>query len=149
MRILLMLAAAMMTAPATAKDSVAIDSAVFIETATAAADSGHSRAIAPAATLRRGDRVVLLVNWQSNGRRSFTITSKVPMHLSFRASARRVQEVSVDGGRNWGRLGELTIHDHYGERIASPADVTHLRWGVSAKEAARKRGSIAYSATVR
>jgi hypothetical protein len=143
-----MLAAAISATPATAGDSVSTDSAVFIETA-AASGGRDARTLSQADHLRRGDRVVLLVNWQSNDRKGFTITSEVPAHLAFRESASQIQNVSVDGGRNWGLLGQLTMRDHYGERIARPADVTHLRWHVSARDAVGKHGSIAYSATVR
>lgn len=148
MRMLLVLTAAIAATPALARDSVLTDSAVFIETA-AASGGRDARTLSQADNLRRGDRVVLLVNWHSNDRKGFTITSEVPAHLAFRESASQIQDVSVDGGRNWGLLGQLTIRDRYDDRIAGPADVTHLRWRVSAREAVGRRGSIAYSATVR
>ena len=134
--------------PAIANDSISVRSAVFIET-TGSAAPGKIRAITPASTLRSGDKVVLLVDWHAGKRSGFTITSEVPRHLSFRESARPMQEVSVDGGRSWGQLGEVALSDRFGRRVASAADVTHLRWRIPVSEATRGRGSIAYSATVR
>jgi hypothetical protein len=53
--------------------------------------------------------------------------------------------VSVDGGKTWGKLGKLRI----GSRLATPEDVTHVRWRISAAHAALGRGDIAYSGIVR
>ena len=148
MRIPLMLAALLLAVPVTASESVSVRSAVFIETADSASPA-KTRAITPASTLQSGDKVVLLVDWRAGHRSSFTITSEVPRNLSFRESARPMQEVSVDGGKSWGQLGEITLRDRFGRRPARPADVTHLRWRIHASEAALGRGNIAYSATVR
>jgi hypothetical protein len=60
-----------------------------------------------------------------------------------------VEEISIDGGRSWGKLGMLMIRDTSGTRLASPEDVTHVRWRIPASVAARGTGTIAYSAIVR
>ena len=44
-----------------------------------------------------------------------------------------------------GRIGTL----RYGMRLATPEDVTHVRWRVPADHAAAGRGQIAYSGIVR
>lgn len=148
MRTPLMLAVLFLAVPVMASESVSVRSAVFIETADSASQ-GKSRSITPASSLQRGDKIVLLVDWRAGRSSAFTITSEVPRHLSFRESARPTQEVSVDGGKSWGQLGEVTLRDRFGRRAARPADVTHLRWRIHASEAALGRGNIAYSATVR
>jgi hypothetical protein len=85
---------------------------------------------------------VTIISWrQASG--SFTVTNPVPRHLAYQGSAVDDEEVSVDGGRTWGRIGELSI----GARQATAEDVTHVRWHVPAARASA--GRIAYSGIVR
>jgi hypothetical protein len=75
----------------------------------------------------------------------FTITNPLPRAIAYQASARDDQQVSIDGGRTWGTLSELRI----GARLATPEDVTHVRWRVQPGTAAQGRGQIAFSGIVR
>jgi hypothetical protein len=121
---------------------IATDAAVFVERS----DGNNLRSLEPANRLNPGDRVVTIVSWQRKaGDGGFTITNPLPRTIAYQESAQDDQEVSVDGGRTWGRLGELSI----GTRTATPEDVTHMRWRVPATSAARGRGRIAYSGIVR
>ena len=117
---------------------MALGSAVFVEKT-----DDNARILQPANKLSRGDRVVTVVTWRrtSPGGR-FTVTNPLPRGLYYQGSANDDEEVSVDGGRSWGKLGELRI----GDRLATPEDVTHLRWRVASPASA---GRIAYSAIVR
>lgn len=127
---------------ANAQPAIATDSAVFVERV----EHGSQCSLEPANRLSRGDRVVTIVNWyRVGGDGGFTITNPLPRAIAYQASARDDQEVSVDGGRTWGRLGELRV----GARIASPEDVTHMRWRIPANSAQRGQGRIAYSGIVR
>jgi hypothetical protein len=101
-----------------------------------------ARMLEPATTLRPGDKVVLVVEWQASapGRR-FTVASEVPRALAFQRAASEAAEVSIDGGRTWGDLGTL----HIGSRLASAEDVTHVRQRVSGATA----GRMTFSAIVR
>jgi hypothetical protein len=130
--------------PAVAQSApaVALDSAVFVERT----ESGNVRSLEPASRIVRGDRVVTIVTWhRTGGNGGFTVTNPLPRSVAYQASARDDEEVSVDGGRNWGRLGTLRT----GSRLATPEDVTHVRWRVSATLAAQGKGQIAYSGIVR
>ena len=108
---------------------------------------GQMRRLEPAGALSRGDRVVTILSWRRGGgdRDGFTITNPMPRVIAYQKSARPDEEVSVDGGRTWGRLADLRI----GSRVASPEDVTHVRWRISSDRAAQGRGQIAYSGIVR
>lgn len=128
--------------PAAAQPAIATDSAVYVERA----QNGNVRSLEPASRLNRGDRIVTIVSWyRMGGDGGFTITNPLPRAIAYQGSARDDQEVSVDGGRTWGRLGELRI----GNRLATPEDVTHMRWRIPADSAARGQGRIAYSGIVR
>lgn len=127
---------------AKASPAVALDSAVFVERVTP--DAG--RMLEPASELSRGDRVVYVVRWyRMGGDGGFTVINPLPRSVQFQGSANGDEEVSIDGGKTWGKLALLRI----GSRIATPEDVTHVRWRVDPRTAARGQGRIAYSAIVR
>ena len=121
---------------------IALDSAVYVEKV----KPGQGRMLQPANRLSRGDRVVYVVTWyRMGGNGSFTVTNPLPRTVYYQGSANGDEEVSVDGGKRWGKLDDLRI----GTRIATPEDVTHVRWHVPASQAARGSGEITYSAIVR
>jgi hypothetical protein len=129
---------ALLAGTAWAGDAVDIDRSVYIERTEAGA-----RALEPATTLRKGDKVVLMLAWRAAPQgRGFVVESAVPGPLAFQRAADEAVEVSIDGGRTWGRLGQL----RKGERLASAEDVTHLRLRVARAGTA---GQLTYSAIVR
>lgn len=121
---------------ALAESAVDIDRSVYVERTVEGA-----RALEPATTLKSGDKVVLVVAWRAGTAGRFTVQSAVPRTLAFQRAGHDAVEVSIDGGRNWGELGELRS----GSRLASAEDVTHLRLKVSGAPA----GRLTYSAIVR
>ncbi|MCK9543124.1 MAG: hypothetical protein M0R03_13970 [Novosphingobium sp.] len=131
---------------AQAASAIATRSAVFVERL----DGGNTRTLEPAASFRRGERIITVLTWERSGASGsedtgFVITNPLPRAIAFQQSAADDQDVSVDGGRTWGRLGELAL----GNRLATPEDVTHIRWRISPAVAARGYGRIAYSGIVR
>ena len=121
---------------------VSIDSSIFVERL----DPNQGRVLAPVRQLKRGDRVVYMVAWtRMGGQGGFTVTNPLPRTVYFQRSADSNEEVSIDGGHTWGKLAQL----RKGERIATPEDVTHVRWHVSPRQAAIGYGRITYSAIVR
>lgn len=128
--------------PAAARTSIALDSTVFVERAS----PRSGRLLEPARRLNRGDRVVYVLSWTGKADGSgFVITNPLPRTVYYQASADENEEVSIDGGRTWGKLDSLRL----GTRLAAPEDVTHVRWRVPGPAAARGSGQIAYSAIVR
>ncbi|GAA4767666.1 hypothetical protein [Novosphingobium ginsenosidimutans] len=131
-----------LSSAAFASPAVTLDSAVFVERITP--QSG--RMLEPANDLSRGDRVVYVVRWYKlGGDGGFVVTNPLPRSVYYQGSANGDEEVSIDGGRTWGKLGLIRI----GDRVATPEDVTHVRWRVDPRTASRGQGRIAYSAIVR
>ncbi len=121
-----------------------IKSAIFIEKSKLDGRPGIRR-IEPASTLGAGDRIVTILDWRApSGQQASTVSLVMPRHLTYQRSSTGDEEVSVDGGRNWGKIGMLRVHDGDGTRLASPEDVTHVRWRVRGGN-----GRITYSAVVR
>ncbi|MDC0886413.1 hypothetical protein OAS19_01280 [Altererythrobacter sp.] len=128
-----------------AQSGIAIERSVYLETARVQG-AAAIRALEPAKELRKGDSVVLMLQWKAPGQsESFTVSSKVPRDLAFQRSGGHSPDVSIDGGRTWGQLDAAVVRG----RNATPEDVTHLRWQVSVAEAATGRGVMSYSAIVR
>jgi hypothetical protein len=124
------------------RPTVALNSAVYVERM----EQGNTRHLEPADRMNRGDRVVTVVSWhRMGGEGGFTVTNPLPRAIAYQASARDDELVSVDGGRSWGKLSALRV----GSRLATPEDVTHVRWRVPADRAAQGHGLIAYSGIVR
>ena len=120
-----------------AESAIDIERSVYVERA-----AEGVRALEPATTLKKGDKVVLVVEWRADSPdRRFTVQSSVPRALAFQRAGSDAVEVSIDGGRNWGELGQLKA----GSRLASAEDVTHLRLRVAGTPA----GRMTYSAIVR
>lgn len=125
---------------AAARPAISTDSAVYVERLAA----GASRRLEPASNLSRGDRVVTVVTWyRMGGDGGFVIVNPLPTAVSYQESAQDDQEVSVDGGRSWGRLVDMRV----GGRLATPEDVTHVRWRITSTRATK--GQFAYSGIVR
>lgn len=128
-----------------AQSGINIQRSVYLERSEREGDR-VVRQLEPASELRKGDSVVLMLQWSAPRRsESFTVSSRIPRDLAFQRSGGHAPEFSIDGGRNWGQLEDLGI----GARRASPEDVTHLRWRVSDADASLGRGILSYSAIVR
>ena len=138
-----------------AQSAFSITRAVYVETQSPDHNGSATRAIEPASTLQKGDRVILLVEWEAGSPgleqkiRGYTVASEIPHHLAFQGSSNDAYQISTDGGRNWGRLGEMHVSERDGARLVSPEDVTNVRWTIARSRLVSGRGRIAYSAIVR
>ena len=130
---------------------VSVANAVYIEREVATGNGASARVLEPAQTLRRGDRLVYVVSWrapQARGER-LTITNPLPRTITYERSAGGDEDVSIDGGRHWGKLDALRIRDGAVWRYATPQDVTHIRWEVSPQLALAGSGRMTWSGIVR
>lgn len=121
-----------------------IKSSIFVERGAYNGRPG-ARTVERASTLGSGDRVVTILDWRTHGeKRAATVSLSIPTHLAFQRSSLGNEEISIDQGRSWGRLGTLRMRDSDGPRLAVPEDVTNVRWRVNGTN-----GRITYSAVVR
>ncbi|MCB2083799.1 MAG: hypothetical protein KDD90_07085 [Sphingomonadaceae bacterium] len=133
------LLAAFLGSAATPQDRIALSRTVYVEKIDGAAGL---RTVEPATSFRRGDRVILMIEWTgAEARKGTVVRSAIPTSLAFQQGSSEALEVSVDGGRKWGRIGHLRV----GERLAAPEEVTHVRLKVHGKTG----GRMTYSAIVR
>lgn len=99
-----------------------------------------------------GDTLVFTTTYHNGGSsavKNFVIVNPVSAELLLSAEAADQTEVSVDGAKNWGRLGTLTVSDINGQkRLANAGDITHLRWVVD-EVPAQGTGKVQFSARVR
>lgn len=99
-----------------------------------------------------GDTLLFTTSYRNEGASAvsdFVIVNPVPTDLVLTDEAAAQTEVSVDGGKSWGRLAELKIVNEGGEeRPATINDITHMRW-VFARVAPSETGEVRFSARVR
>ncbi len=100
-----------------------------------------------------GDRLVFGTDYTHAGAEpvtNFSITNPLPEAVRLAPDADPALEVSVDGGKTWGKLAALTVTDADAAttRAAAHADVTHVRW-VLPTIAPGEKGRLTYPAIIR
>lgn len=99
-----------------------------------------------------GDRLIFGQNYSNTSAdvvTNFVITNPLPEAVRLAPDADPGLEVSVDGGKSWGKLAALTFTNPDGtSRPATQADVTHVRW-VLATIAPGVSGRVAFPVIIR
>lgn len=105
-----------------------------------------------------GDKLIFtleVINTGAAPAAGFRATNPMPGAVQFTSVAEDWAEVSVDGGNNWGELPALTVKakDASGaaevERLATAADVTHVRWVFADAIAPGAKRTISYRGVVK
>jgi uncharacterized repeat protein (TIGR01451 family) len=105
-----------------------------------------------------GDRVVFTLKYANQGTTpatGFRATNPMPGPVQFLAANEDWAEVSVDGGKNWGRLNSLNISVKGvngapdSTRPAAPEDVTHVRWVFLNAIAPGTSGTVSYKGVIK
>ena len=105
-----------------------------------------------------GDKVVFALSYVNKGTEAasgFRATNPMPGPVQFVSAAEEWAEVSVDGGKSWGKLAGLkvTVPGVDGsattERAASAEDVTHVRWVFAEPIAPGAKGSVSYRGLIK
>ena len=127
-----LLAAALAPAPALAANQVALDNSVFVERVTTDAAGKERVLLEEPKIVVPGDRLVFVLNYRNAGAQpadKFVITNPLPAAVRFADAGDTRPLFSVDGGKQWGLLSDLSVPMTDGtRRAAQPADVTHVRW---------------------
>ena len=99
-----------------------------------------------------GDRLVFTTWYVNNGDtavQNFIVTSAVSSAVVLTAESAEALDLSVDGGKSFGRLAMLTIDNgEGGRRPARAEDATHVRWTIPAI-APKASGKVRFHAIVR
>ena len=124
--------AALMPAHAFAANQVALDNNVFVERVSTDAQGKQRILLEEPKVVVPGDRLVFVLNYRNAGAQpadKFVITNPMPSAVRFADAGDTRPLVSVDGGKQWGLLADLSVPMIDGtHRAAQPADVTHVRW---------------------
>jgi uncharacterized repeat protein (TIGR01451 family) len=99
-----------------------------------------------------GDKLVFATAYRNTGSTpvsNFVVTNPIPAGVALAQGDAPMAEVSVDGGKTWGKLASLTVTGTGGvKRAAQSGDVTHIRWTL-ATVAPGASGTLTYHAVVR
>lgn len=134
------------------KPAVVLASQTFVERISTDSNGRSRRILATAQQMTRGDRLIVVVHYRNEGPSpvgGFAITNPVPPAVRIDMQDANMR-VSVDHGRNWGRIDQLSVPTGLGgTRRATPDDVTHVRWAVPQPVRPGDTGQISYRAIVR
>jgi len=139
--------AAQETAPA-----ITVQGDVKSEKAVTGADGKPAVELVDPQSFLPGDRLVFGQNYANTSAEvvtNFSITNPLPEAVRLAPDADPALEVSVDGGKTWGKLAALTVTASDGTtRAAIHADVTHVRW-VLASIAPGTSGRVSFPVIIR
>ena len=148
-------ALALAPAPALAQsaNAVALDSDVMVERTTTDAAGRSQVTLEEPRVVVPGDRLVFVLRYRNNGVQpasDFVVTNPMPTAVAFDGTSDASATVSVDGGRNWGTLSQLSIRNGDGtSRPARAEDVTHVRWAFQQPIPAGQAGRLMFRGIVR
>jgi uncharacterized repeat protein (TIGR01451 family) len=151
---------AVVTMPAqAAPGGVALTSDARIERTETGADGAERTVLkSPAEVIVvPGDRVVFTLKYRNGGTdeaKGFRATNPMPAPVQFVSAAEEWAEVSVDGGKIWGKLATMTVQSTAPDgtsvtRAAGPEDVTHVRWVFATPIAPGSEGSLSYRGIIK
>jgi uncharacterized repeat protein (TIGR01451 family) len=146
--------------PVDRNNSVILSSEAMIERTETGTD-GKERVVAKQpkdVIVIPGDRVIFTLTYVNNGAEpatGFRATNPMPGPVQFVSAAEPWAEVSVDGGKSWGRLDQLKVTKAGIEgataelRAATAEDVTHVRWVFSSPIAPGAKGSLSFRGVIK
>lgn len=151
--ILLALTAAFLPGQAFAANQVALDNSVFVERVTTDTNGKQRVLLEEPKVVVPGDKLVFVLNYRNASGQpadKFVVTNPMPTAVSFAGTSDARPVVSVDGGKQWGLLADLTIAMADGtRRPAQPADVTHIRWAFGQPIPAGGSGKLMFRGIVK
>ena len=139
------LASAQAAQPIELKSQVLLDKVVV--------ESGHEKHVmVEPKVVVPGDKLIFATAYRNTGSAAvgnFVVTNPIPTGVALAQDAPAMVDVSVDGGKTWGKLAQLTVAGPGGvKRAAQNGDVTHIRWTL-ASVAPGASGTLTYRGVVR
>ena len=99
-----------------------------------------------------GDKLIFATAYRNTGSaavKNFVVTNPIPAGVMLAPDGAPTADVSVDGGKTWGKLTSLTVVGAGGvRRPAQSSDATHVRWTL-ALLAPGASGTVTYRGIVR
>lgn len=145
--------ATLLAAQAASAETMQLKSAVYQDVEVVAADGSRQIQRVPAAKVVPGTAVTYVISYHNAGSEpasAVAITNPVPAQLEFVAASGAEPLVSVDGGNHYAALATLTVAAADGQlRPAQPADVTHVRWTLTAAVKPGAEGQVSYQAKLK
>ncbi|WP_232280945.1 hypothetical protein [Novosphingobium nitrogenifigens] len=130
---------------------VTLDSTIKLDKVVTENGQSRHELVAPQKVVP-GNHLVFETTYHNTGKQGvdhFVVTNPVPAAVALETDATDAFDVSVDGGKTWGKLSELKVTGPNGAgRAAQAADVTHVRWVLPAI-APGATGTLDYHAVVR
>ncbi len=105
-----------------------------------------------------GDRLKFILSYRNETGQiveGFKATNPMLGAVQFSQVTEKWAEVSIDGGKNWGKLEDLTVEtklpdsDTVAKRAAGIADVTHVRWVFDKSIAINESGELSFEGVVK
>jgi uncharacterized repeat protein (TIGR01451 family) len=131
---------------------VAIDTAAYQEVQVKAEDGSTRVERVTASRVVPGGEVIYEITYRNNGSAAATnvaIDNPLPAEVQLVGTSTEPTVVSVDHGRTFAKLGELSVVAADGSvRTAQLADVTNLRWVIADLEPGAE-GKVSYRARVK
>lgn len=154
---LLIFTALFLGTAAMADDAMQLKSEVFQEIETADVSGKKKKMLVPAARVVPGTEVVYVTTYKNAGDKpadKVVISNPIPANLEYKADSAYASsaagEVSVDGGKTWGKLAALQVKGADGKsRPAQGADVTHVRWVLGFPVKPGDEGKVTYRARLK
>lgn len=145
---------ALATAPAAAlaAQNVSLDSEVLVERVKTDAQGKRVVTLEAPKVVTPGDRLVFALSYRNGGAQpaaDFVVSNPIPSAVAF-DGAEGAADVSVDGGKSWGRLAALKVRQADGTfRPAVAADVTDVRWAFTQAIPAGGSGKLNFRGIVK
>ena len=154
-RFALAVTACLLTGAAQAAGGLQLSNEVFQEVEIVGADGKPERQTVPAAMVVPGTEVFYVITYRNSGDKpadSVVITNPVPAELEYVSvlGPAPANQVSVNGGKQYGTLAGLSVTDADGKtRPAEAADVTHVRWMLNAPLPPGDGGKVSFKARLK
>ncbi|MFM2409929.1 MAG: hypothetical protein RL481_757 [Pseudomonadota bacterium] len=139
--------------PAMAAAPVELSSDIFVEKQQKRPDGSLATTLVAPKTILPGDQLVFVVRYRNAGKApasGLTVTNPIPAAISFSGTSDGAEWVSIDGGKSWGKLSQMSVKAADGNsRPALMTDVTHLKWNMNQTLAAGESGKLIFRGVVK